>query len=266
MNLKFFIDRPILSIVISVTIVLLGFVGLATLPVEQYPDIAPPTVNVWASYPGANAETVQKSVVVPLEESINGVEGMTYITSEASNDGNASLMIYFRQGTDPDMAAVNVQNRVATAQSLLPAEVVQIGITTEKQQNAELKTFALYDPQGRYSKQFLNNYLKINVEPRIKRVQGVGKVQLYGSSYSMRLWLKPDRMAMYGLIPEDISILLAGQNIEAATGSFGENHDNANVYTMKYRGRFTTAEQFGNIVVKSLPNGDILHLKDVADV
>lgn len=266
MNLKFFIDRPILSIVISVTIVLLGVVGLATLPVEQYPDIAPPTVNVWASYPGANAETVQKSVVVPLEEAINGVEGMTYITSEASNDGNASLMIYFRQGTNPDMAAVNVQNRVATAQSLLPAEVVQIGITTEKQQNAELKTLALYDPEGRYSKQFLNNYLKINVEPRIKRVQGVGKVQLYGSQYSMRLWLKPDRMAQYRLIPDDISALLAGQNIEAAAGSFGENHDNANVYTMKYRGRFTTAEQFGDIVVKSLSNGDILRLKDVADI
>lgn len=266
MNLKFFIDRPILSIVISVTIVLLGLVGLATLPVEQYPDIAPPTVNVWASYPGANSETVMKSVVVPLEESINGVEGMTYITSEASNDGNASLMIYFRQGTDPDMAAVNVQNRVATAQSLLPAEVVQIGITTEKQQNAELKTLALYDPEGRYSKQFLNNYIKINVEPRIKRVQGVGKVQLYGSPYSMRLWLKPDRMAQYRLVPGDIAALLAGQNIEAATGSFGENHDNANVYTMKYRGRFTTAEQFGDIVVKSLSNGDILRLKDVADV
>ncbi len=161
MNLKFFIDRPILSIVISVTIVLLGIVGLATLPVEQYPDIAPPTVNVWASYPGANAETVQKSVVVPLEEAINGVEGMTYITSEASNDGNASLMIYFRQGTNPDMAAVNVQNRVATAQSLLPAEVVQIGITTEKQQNAELKTLALYDPEGRYSTRLFHLRLKI---------------------------------------------------------------------------------------------------------
>ncbi len=266
MNLKFFIDRPILSIVLSVSIVLLGIVGLATLPVEQYPDIAPPTVNVWASYPGANSETVQKSVVIPLEEAINGVEGMTYITSEASNDGNASLMIYFRQGTDPDMAAVNVQNRVATAQSLLPAEVVRIGITTEKQQNAELKTFALYDPEGRYSKQFLNNYIKINVEPRIKRVQGVGKVQLFGSPYSMRLWLKPDRMAQYRLIPDDIAALLAGQNIEAATGSFGENHDNANVYTMKYRGRFTTAEQFGDIVVKSLPNGDILRLKDVAGI
>ena len=267
MKLKFFIDRPILSIVISVTIVLLGLVGLATLPVEQYPDIAPPTVNVWAAYPGANAETVQKSVVVPLEEAINGVEGMTYITSDASNDGNASLMIYFAQGTDPDMAAVNVQNRVATAQSLLPAEAVQIGITTEKQQNAELKTLALYDPEGRYSKQFLDNYMKINIEPRLKRVQGVGKVSFFGSSYSMRVWLKPDRMAHYGLIPDDITTLLAGQNIEAATGAFGENYEDAtNVYTMKYRGRFTTAEQFGDIVVKSLPNGDILRLKDVADV
>ena len=266
MNLKFFIDRPILSIVISVTIVLLGMVGLANLPVEQYPDIAPPTVNVWANYPGANAETVQKSVVVPLEESINGVEGMTYITSTASNDGNAQLMIYFRQGTDPDMAAVNVQNRVATAQSLLPSEVVQVGITTEKQQNAELKSLALYDPEGRYSQQFLNNYMKINVEPRLKRVQGVGKVQFYGSQYSMRLWLKPDRMAQYSLIPDDISALLGGQNIEAATGSFGENHKNANIYTMKYRGRFSTAEEFGDMVVKSLPNGDVLRLKDVAEV
>lgn len=266
MNLKFFIDRPILSIVISVTIVLLGMVGLATLPVEQYPDIAPPTVNVFANYPGANAETVQKSVVVPLEESINGVEGMTYITSTASNDGNAQLMIYFRQGTDPDMAAVNVQNRVATAQSLLPSEVVQVGITTEKQQNAELKSLALYDPEGRYSQQFLNNYMKINVEPRLKRVQGVGKVQFYGSQYSMRLWLKPDRMAQYSLIPDDISALLGGQNIEAATGSFGENHKNANIYTMKYRGRFSTAEEFGDMVVKSLPNGDVLRLKDVAEV
>lgn len=266
MKLKFFIDRPILSIVISVTIMILGMVGLMTLPVEQYPDIAPPTVNVWASYPGANAETVQKSVVVPLEEAINGVEGMTYITSDASNDGNASLMIYFKQGTNPDMAAVNVQNRVATAQSLLPAEVVQIGITTEKQQNAELKTIALYDPEGRYTPQFLNNYMKINVEPQLKRVQGVGKVMFYGSQYSMRLWLKPDRMAQYRLIPDDISALLAGQNIEAATGSFGENHNNANVYTMKYRGRFSTVEEFGNIVVKSLPDGEILRLKDVADI
>lgn len=266
MNLKFFIDRPVLSIVISLTIVLLGLLGLISLPVEQYPDIAPPTVNVWASYPGANAETVQKSVVIPLEEAINGVEGMTYITSEASNDGNASLMIYFRQGTNPDIAAVNVQNRVATAQALLPAEVIQTGITTEKQQNAELKTFALYDPEGRYTKQFLDNYMKINIEPRIKRVQGVGKVQFYGSVYSMRLWLKPDRMAYYGLIPADITALLNGQNIEAATGAFGENHDNANVYTMKYRGRFTTAEQFGDIVIKSLSDGRILRLREVADI
>ena len=266
MSLKFFIDRPILSIVISFTIVLLGALGLATLPVEQYPDIAPPTVNVWASYPGANAETVQKSVVVPLEEAVNGVEGMTYISSEAANDGSASLMIFFKQGTDPDLAAVNVQNRVATAQGLLPSEVTQIGITTEKQQNAELKTLALYDPKGRYSKQFLDNYMKINVEPRIKRVQGVGKVMFYGTQYSMRIWLHPDRMAQYGLVPDDITSLLAGQNIEAAPGSFGENTPTAQVYTMKYRGRFTTAEQFGDIVVKSLPSGEVLRLKEVADI
>lgn len=266
MNLKLFIDRPILSIVISVTIVLLGLLGVVALPVEQYPDIAPPTVSVWATYPGANAETVQKSVVVPLEEAINGVEGMTYITSTASNDGTAQIMIYFAQGTDPDMAAVNVQNSVATAQSLLPAEVIQTGISTQKQQNAELKTIALYDPEGRYDSQFLNNYMKINVEPRLKRIQGVGKVQFYGSQYSMRLWLKPDRMAQYRLIPDDITAVLAGQNIEAATGSFGENHMNANEYTMKYRGRFTTADEFGNIVVKTLDDGEVLRLREVADV
>lgn len=250
----------------SLTIVVLGIVGLITLPVEQYPNIAPPTVNVKATYPGANAETVQRSVIVPLEEAINGVEGMTYITSEASNDGSASLMVYFHSGTDPDMATINVLNRVATAKSLLPDEVVQLGVTTEKYQNSELKTIALYDPAGHYDKQFLDNYMKINVEPRVKRVPGVGKVEFYGSSYSMRLWLKPDRMARYGLIPSDITAILAGHNIEAPAGSFGENHDNAKVYSLKYRGRLTSAEEFGEIVVKSLPNGDILRLKEVADI
>lgn len=235
MRLTYFIERPVLSIVISVTIVLMGVIALFNLPVEQYPDIAPPTIQVWTNYPGANAETVQKSVIVPLEESINGVERMSYITSTASNNGDASLNIYFKQGADPDMAAVNVQNRVSTALSLLPSEVVQIGVTTEKQQNAELKTFALYSPTDKYDRQFLNNYMKINVEPKIKRISGVGNVMQFGSNYSMRIWMKPDKMVQYKLVPSDISAVLAGQNIEAATGSFGENHSNARQYTMKYR-------------------------------
>ena len=241
MNLKYFIDRPILSIVISVGMVFMGLLALFSLPIEQYPNIAPPTVSVHTNYPGANAETVQKAVVIPLEEAINGVENMTYITSSASNSGDAEIQIYFRQGTNADMATVNVQNAVATAQGLLPAEVTQIGVTTTKSQNAELKTFALYAPEGGYDRLFLDNYMKINVEPRIKRVQGVGRFQLYGSSYSMRIWLDPDKMAQYKLIPADITAVLATQNIEAATGSFGENHDNAMQYTMKYRGRLSNA-------------------------
>lgn len=266
MNLRFFIDRPVFSGVISVVIVLMGAIAIFSLPVEQYPDIAPPTINVWAMYPGANAETVQKAVIAPLEEAINGVEDMTYMTSTASNTGDASIMIYFKQGANADMEAVNVQNRVNGVLSQLPAEATKTGVTTEKQQNAELLTFALYSPDDRFDQTFLNNYVKINVEPRLKRISGVGKTQLFGSNYSMRLWLKPDKMAQYGLIPDDISNVLAGQNIEATTGSFGANHQTANEYTMKYRGRLSTAEEFGELVVKSLPGGDVLRLKDVADV
>lgn len=266
MNLRFFIDRPVFSGVISVVIVLMGVIAMKTLPVEQYPDIAPPTINVWASYPGANAETVQKAVIVPLEEAINGVEDMTYMTSTASNTGDASINIYFKQGANADMAAVNVQNRVNGALSQLPAETTKTGVTTEKQQNAELMTFALYSPDDRFDQTFLNNYMKINVEPRLKRISGVGKAQLFGSNYSMRLWLRPDRMAQYGLMPSDIAAVLARQNIEAATGSFGQNSDVANEYTMKYRGRLSTSEEFGELVVKSLPGGDVLRLKDVADI
>lgn len=266
MNLKYFIDRPILSIVISVGMVLMGLLALFSLPIEQYPDIAPPTVSVYTNYPGANAETVQKAVIVPLEEAINGVENMTYITSSASNSGDAEVTIYFKQGSNADMATVNVQNAVATAQGLLPAEVVQIGVMTQKSQNAELKTFALYSPGGEYDRLFLDNYMKINVEPRIKRIQGVGRFQLYGSNYSMRIWLDPDKMAQYKLIPSDISAVLATQNIEAATGAFGENHDNAMQYTMKYRGRLSTPEEFGELVVRSLPGGDVLRLKEVAKI
>ena len=266
MNLRFFIDRPVFSGVISVVIVLMGVIAMKALPVEQYPDIAPPTVNVFCTYPDANAETVQKAVIVPLEEAINGVEDMIYMTSTASNTGDASINIYFKQGANADMAAVNVQNRVNGALSQLPAEATKSGVMTEKQQNAELMTFALYSPDGRFDQTFLNNYVKINVEPRLKRIGGVGKAQLFGSNYSMRLWLRPDKMAQYGLIPDDISSVLAKQNIEAATGSFGANHPTANEYTMKYRGRLSTAEEFGELVIKSLPGGDVLRLKDVADV
>lgn len=266
MKLKIFIDRPVLSSVISVVIMLLGAIGLASLPIEQYPEIAPPTIQVYAQYPGANAETVQKAVIVPLEEAINGVEGLNYITSSASNSGDVTIYAYFKQKTDADMAAVNVQNRVSKALGLLPAEVTKIGVTTEKQQNAELKTFALYAPDDKYDRQFLNNYLKINVEPRIKRVSGVGNVMQLGSNYSMRIWLKPDKMAQYKLVPSDISAVLASQNIEAATGQFGENHDNVHQYTMKYRGRLSRPEEFENLVVRSLPGGEVLRLKEVARI
>lgn len=266
MNLRYFIDRPILSAVISVAIVLMGMLALVSLPVEQYPDIAPPTIQVYTNYPGANAETVQKAVVVPLEEAINGVEDMNYITSSASNTGDATINVYFKQGSDADMAAVNVQNRVSTALSLLPAEVTRIGVTTMKQQNAELKTLALCSPDDKYDEQFLNNYMKINIEPRLKRIAGVGNVMPLGSNYSMRIWMKPDKMAQYKLVPSDITAVLEKQNIEAATGAFGENHDNTYQYTMKYRGRFSTPEEFGDLVIRSLPGGEVLRLREVADV
>ncbi|MCD8276309.1 MAG: efflux RND transporter permease subunit [Alistipes sp.] len=266
MNLRFFIDRPIFSIVISVTIVLLGVISLTGLPVEQYPDIAPPTVQVTTSYPGANAETVQKAVIVPLEEAINGVENMSYIHSEASNTGEVTVNVYFNQGVDPDMAAVNVQNRVSKASGLLPAEVTKIGVQTLKQQKSLLKVVALYSPDDSYDLQFINNYMKINVEPRVKRISGVGEFNVLASNYSMRIWLKPDIMAQYKLIPSDVTNALAKQNLESATGSFGENHENAYEYTIKYKGRLSTPEEFNNIVIRSLPGGDMLRLEDVARV
>lgn len=266
MNLRFFIDRPVFSIVISVVIVLLGIISLAGLPVEQYPDIAPPTVQVTTSYPGANAETVQKAVIIPLEEAINGVENMSYIHSEASNTGDVTVNVYFRQGTDADMAAVNVQNRVSKVQGLLPAEVTKIGVQTQKQQKSLLKVVALYSPDDTYDMQFINNYMKINVEPRVKRIAGVGEFNVLASNYSMRIWLKPDVLAQYRLIPSDVTDALERQNLESATGSFGENHANTYEYTIKYRGRFSTPEEFGNIVIRSLGNGEILRLKDIARV
>ena len=265
MTLKNFIERPVLASVISIVIVIAGIIGLATLPIEQYPDIAPPTVMVRASYPGASAETIQKSVIVPLEEAINGVEDMTYITSSAAA-GSASLSIYFRQGTDPDMAAINVQNKVSRATGLLPSEVTQIGVQTMKRQTSMIKIFSLYSPDDSYDETFLSNYLKINVEPRILRIPGVGEAFTLGAGYSMRIWLKPDVMAQYKLMPSDITSVLAEQNIEAATGTLGENSENAFQYTMKYGGRKMTPEEFGEFVILSQEDGTTLRLKDVADI
>ena len=265
MTLKHFIERPVLASVISIVIVIAGIIGLATLPVEQYPDIAPPTVMVHASYPGASAETIQKSVVVPLEEAINGVENMTYITSSAAA-GSASISIYFKQGTDPDMAAVNVQNKVSTATGQLPSEVTQIGVTTMKRQTSMVKIFSLYSPDDSYDEGFLANYSKINIEPRIVRIPGVGEAFTLGADYSMRIWLKPDVMAQYKLVPSDITAVLAEQNLEASTGALGENSQNAFQYTMKYSGRLTLPEEFENIVIRSQDDGTVLRLKDVADI
>ena len=265
MTLRHFIERPVLASVISIVIVIAGLIGLATLPVEQYPDIAPPTVMVRASYPGASAETIQNAVVVPLEEAINGVENMTYMTSSAAA-GSASISVYFRQGTDPDMAAVNVQNKVSTATGQLPSEVTQIGVTTMKRQTSMVKIFSLYSPDDSYDETFLANYLKINIEPRILRIPGVGEAFALGADYSMRVWLKPDIMAQYNLIPSDVTAAMAEQNIEAATGKLGENSDNTFQYTMKYRGRMQTPEEFGQIVIRSNDDGTVLRLKDIADI
>ena len=265
MTLKHFIERPVLASVISIVIVIAGIIGLATLPIEQYPDIAPPTVMVRASYPGASAETIQKSVIVPLEQAINGVEDMTYMTSSAAV-GSASVTMYFRQGTNADMAAVNVQNKVSRATGQLPPEVTQIGVTTMKRQTSMVKIFSLYSPDDSYDETFLSNYLKINVEPRIQRIRGVGEVFTLGAEYSMRVWLKPDVMAQYKLIPSDVTAALAEQNIESATGTLGENSQNTFQYTMKYRGRHQTPEEFGEIVLLSKPDGTLLRLKDIADI
>ena len=265
MTFTTFIKRPVLSTVISIAIVLLGFIGLASLPIEQYPDIAPPTVVVYTSYPGADAETVKNSVITPLEESINGVEGMDYISSTASS-GSAQIQVLFRQGMNADMCAVNVQNRVSQALALLPAEVTQIGVTVMKRQTSQVLMFTLTS-DGRYDDQFLTNYNNINIVPAIKRIQGVGDVQSPGlKTYSMRIWLKPDVMKQYNLMPSDITGVLAEQNIEAAPGSFGQESNVAYEYAMRYTGRLKTAEEFGNIIISSDRNGQTLKLKDVAKI
>ena len=255
-----------MAISISVLILAIGLISLFTLPVEQYPDIAPPTVYVTASYTGADAEAVMNSVIMPLEESINGVEDMMYISSSASNAGLAIIQVYFKQGTDPDMAAVNVQNRVAKAQGLLPAEVTKVGVSTMKRQTSFLQIGALVCTDGRYDQTFLANYLDINVIPQIKRIEGVGDVMELGDTYSMRIWLKPERMAQYGLVPSDITAILGEQNIEAPTGSLGESSKNVFQFTMKYRGRLKSVEEFRNTVVRSREDGSILRLQDVAEV
>ena len=266
MKLDNFINRPVLSTVISILIVILGAIGLATLPITQYPDIAPPTVSVRATYTGASASTVLNSVIAPLEEQINGVENMMYMTSTASNTGSGDISIYFKQGTDPDMAAVNVQNRVSMAQGLLPAEVTKVGVTTQKRQTSMLVVFSLYDETDTYTDAFIENYAKINLIPQVQRVQGVGDASVMGQDYSMRIWLKPDVMAQYKLIPSDVSTALAEQNIEAAPGQFGERSNQTFQYTIRYKGRLQQPEEFENIVIKSLPNGEVLRLNDIAEI
>ena len=266
MKLDRFINRPVLSTVISILIVILGLIGLATLPITQYPDIAPPTVSVRATYQGANAQTVLNSVIAPLEDQINGVENMMYMTSSASNNGSAEISIYFKQGTDPDMAAVNVQNRVSMAQGLLPAEVTKVGVTTQKRQTSMLMVFSIYDEKDQYDIEFLENYANINLIPEVKRVNGVGDATVLGQDYSMRIWLKPDVMAQYKLIPNDVAGALAEQNIEAAPGQFGERGNQSFQYTIRYKGRLQQPEEFENIVIKALENGEVLRLKDIADI
>lgn len=266
MKLQKFIDRPILSMVISVVILVAGLIGLYALSVEQYPDIAPPTIRVSTTYSGANAEAVQKSVIVPLEEAINGVENMTYMTSTASNTGSAEITVYFKQGTDPDMAAVNVQNKVSTATSLLPAEVTKVGVTTMKRQSSMLMIFGLYSPKGTYDETFLTNYLNINVKPQLQRISGVGEVNVMGGDYAMRIWLKPDVMAQYELEPADVEAALSSQNIEASIGSIGEDSKNVYQYTLKYRRRLEKEKEFENIVIKAFDDGRVVRLSDIAKV
>ena len=264
MKLDTFINRPVLSTVISIFIVILGVVGMLWLPITQYPDIAPPTIQVSTTYTGADAKTVLNSVIAPIEEQINGAEGMTYIQSTATNTGSATITVYFEQGFDPDMAAVDVQNRVAKAQSMLPAEVTRVGVITQKRQTSMLLVFSLLSPDGKFEQKFIENYMKINVIPQIQRVNGVGDAMVMGADYSMRIWLKPDAMAQHNLMPSDVSAALADQNIEAAPGQFGENGGTAFQYVMRYRGRLITPEEFDKIIIRADKDGNVLYLKDVA--
>ncbi|SKB33207.1 efflux RND transporter permease subunit [Maribacter arcticus] len=262
-----FIDRPVLSTVISIIIVILGILGLTTLPIEQYPEIAPPTVQVTASYTGANAETVLNSVITPLEEQINGVEGMLYMTSTASNDGAATINVFFELGTDPDIAAVNVQNRVARANSVLPQAVVQTGVITQKSQTSALMFFSLFSDNENYDATFVENYARINLVPKLQRIKGVGNVTVFGAKdYSMRIWLNPHKMAAYNLMPSDIQNALREQNLEAATGKIGENADGVFEYVLKYKGRLSEVAEYEDIIIRAQENGQFLRVKDVAEV
>ncbi|TKG94013.1 efflux RND transporter permease subunit [Puteibacter caeruleilacunae] len=266
MNIKAFINRPIFSIGVAIFIVLFGIISIFSIPVELYPNIAPPVVRVTTKYPGASADAIQKSVIVPLEEAINGVENMLYMTSAASNSGEATISIFFEQGTDADMATVNVQNRVSIGSGTLPAEVVQMGVVTQKQQPSILRSFAIYSPNQTYDENFIGNYFNINIKPVIERLKGVASVNSFGANYGMRIWLKPDVMAQYKLIPSDITTVLKEQNIEIPAGSFGENADQVFQYTMKYSGRKQSVEEFKNLVIRSLDDGEVLRIKDVARV
>ncbi len=266
MNIKAFIDRPILSMGISIFIVIFGIISMVSLPIEQYPNIAPPAVKVSTTYPGASASAIQKSVIAPLEEAINGVENMMYMQSSASNSGQASITIYFNQGTDPDMAAVNVQNRVSIGSGTLPAEVTQIGVTTQKEQPGRLRLFSVVSPNGTYEENFIANYMSINIRPEIQRIKGVASVQIFGGNYSLRIWLKPDQMAQYNLIPSDITAVLGEQNMEMATGAVGEESGQVFQYSMKYSGRKENIDDFNEIIIKTLPSGEILKLGDVAEI
>lgn len=266
MKLDRFINRPVLSTVISILIVILGVIGLVSLPIEQYPDIAPPTVSVRATYTGANAQSTLNSVVIPLEEAINGVENMDYMSSSATNTGSATITITFKQGTDPDMAAVNVQNKVSTAQGLLPAEVTKVGVETMKRQNSMLMVFSVFDKSGKYDQKFIENYAKINIIPQVQRVNGVGEAFVMGADYSMRIWLKPELMAQYHLMPADVTNALAQQNIEAAPGSIGERENQTFEYTLRYRGRLESEHEFEKIVIRATQDGQVLRLKDIARV
>ena len=265
--IKKFIERPVLSAVISILIVILGILGLISLPVTQYPDIAPPTVSISANYPGANAETVLKSVIIPIEEQVNGVEGMIYISSTASNDGSASINVFFEQGTDPDIAAVNIQNRVARATPLLPSEVTQSGVVSQKQQSSALMYLSFYSTNPKYDDVYLQNYLNINIIPEIKRIQGVGDANAFGGkTYSMRVWLLPEKMAAYNLVPSDVTTAINEQSREAAAGKVGSNSGSSFEYVIRYKGKYDQEQVYDNIIIKSLGNGQFLRLKDVAEV
>lgn len=265
--LKTFIERPVLSSVISIIIVILGVLGISALPITEYPEIAPPTVQISANYPGANAQTVLESVIIPIEEQVNGVEGMDYITSTSTNTGQATINVLFKQGIDPDIATVNVQNRVARATPLLPSEVTRSGVITQKQQTSALMFVTFYTDDGKYDQTFIQNYININVVPQLKRINGVGDASAFGArNYAMRVWLDPVKMANYGLVPSDVTAAINEQSLEAAAGQLGENNAEAFQYVIRYSGKYRTQEQYEDIVIKSLSNGQILYLKDVAKI